>query len=168
MVSRAKDLARLVERFELTVDAGLIEHVDVAQVALELAAESPRIEVVADSLVPEVPLNPGAARRILEELVDNAVRFSPEDSPVLVRIVLGLACLEIRVTDLGAGIDAVDRERIFGPLEQLEDLNVRVHQGAGMGLALARTAARAMGGDVTLESSGPEGSTFLWTISLGE
>lgn len=168
MVSRAKDLARLVERFELTVDAGLIEHVDVAQVALELAAESPRIEVVADSLVPEVPLNPGAARRILEELVDNAVRFSPDGSPVLVRIVLGLACLEIRVTDLGAGIDAVDRERIFGPLEQLEDLNVRVHQGAGMGLALARTAARAMGGDVTLESSGPEGSTFLWTISLGE
>ena len=84
------------------------------------------------------------------------------------RIELGLACLEVRVSDRGGGIEAADRERIFGPLEQLEDLNIRVHQGAGMGLALARTAARAMGGDVTLEVSAPEGSTFLWTIALGE
>jgi two-component system sensor histidine kinase KdpD len=146
----------------------LTEHVDVTQVAVDLAATNPRVDVVAESLVPEVPLNPGAARRILEELVDNAVRFSPEGTPVLVRVVLGLAALEVRVTDRGPGIREGDRERIFGPLEQLEDLNVRVHQGAGMGLALARTAARAMGGDVTLESSGPEGSTFLWTIALGE
>jgi signal transduction histidine kinase len=53
-------------------------------------------------------------------------------------------------------------------LEQLEDLNVRVHQGAGIGLALARTAARAMGGDVVLETSAPGSSTFLWTIALDD
>jgi len=100
--------------------------------------------------------------------VDNAVRFSSAETPVIVRLDLRVALLEVRVTDHGPGIDAVDRERIFGPLEQLEDLNVRVHQGAGMGLPLARTAARAMGGDVTLEASGPEGSTFLWTIALAE
>ena len=168
MITRAKDLARLVERFELTVDAGLTEHVDIAQVAGELASTAPRVEVIADDLAPEVPVNPSVARRILEELVDNAIRFSPPDAPVKVRIELGLACLEVRVSDRGGGIEAADRERIFGPLEQLEDLNIRVHQGAGMGLALARTAARAMGGDVTLEVSAPEGSTFLWTIALGE
>jgi signal transduction histidine kinase len=168
MITRAKDLARLVERFELTVDAGLTEHVDIAQVAGELASTAPRVEVIADDLAPEVPVNPGVARRILEELVDNAIRFSSPDAPVKVWIELGLACLEVRVSDRGGGIEAADRERIFGPLEQLEDLNIRVHQGAGMGLALARTAARAMGGDVTLEVSTPEGSTFLWTIALGE
>jgi len=170
MASRAKDLARLVERFELTVDVGLTEHVDLARVAGELASASPRVRVVTEGHVPEVPLNPGAARRILEELLDNAVRFSPAEAAVQVRIGigLGLACLEVRVMDGGDGIDPADRERIFGPLEQLEELNVRVHQGAGMGLALARTAARAMGGDVTLEASGPEGSTFLWTIALDE
>ena len=48
----------------------------------------------------------------------------------------------------------------------IEELNVRVHQGAGMGLALARTAARAMGGDVVIETSSSAGSTFLWTIAL--
>jgi signal transduction histidine kinase len=72
----------------------------------------------------------------------------------------------VRVTDRGEGILEHERERIFGPLEQLEDLNRRVHQGTGMGLALARTAARAMDGDVVLETSGPDGSTFLWTIPL--
>jgi two-component system sensor histidine kinase KdpD len=168
LVTRARDLARLVERFELAVDAGLTEHVDIVRVAGELASASPRIGVVADGAIPVVPLNAGAARRILEELLDNAVRFSPPETPVQIRIELGRTALEIRVVDQGTGIEPGDRERIFGPLEQLEDLNVRVHQGAGMGLALARTAARAMGGDVTLESSEPRGSTFLWTIALSE
>jgi signal transduction histidine kinase len=166
LVSRAQDLARLVERFELTIDAGLTEHVDVAQAAREVAAANGRVEVVAEAPLPVVTLNAGVSQRILEELVDNALRFSPEGSPVLVRVRLGIARLEVRVTDAGGGIEPADRERIFGPLEQLEDLNIRVHQGAGMGLALARTAARAMDGDVILESSSPEGSTFLWTISL--
>lgn len=168
LVSRARDLARLVERFELTVDAGLTEHVDLARVAGELASASPRIRLVTEGEIPEVPLNPGAARRILEELLDNAIRFSPPETPVRIHIELGSAVLEVRVNDRGHGIEPGARERIFGALEQLEDLNVRVHQGAGMGLALARTAARAMGGDVTLESSEPGGSTFLWTIALGE
>lgn len=168
LVVRSQDLARLVERFELTIDAGLTEHVDVARVANEVAEASDRVEVRADSPLPVVTLNPGVARRVLEELLDNALRFSPDGSPVLVRVSLGLGNLEVRVTDRGAGIDIADRERVFGPLEQLEVLNVRVHQGAGMGLALARTAARAMGGDVTLESSDEGGSTFLWRISLGD
>lgn len=166
IIARAKDLARLVERFELTVDARLTEHVDLAALARELAAVSPRIRVVAEGRIPDVSLNPGAARRILEELLDNALRFSPKGSPVEVRIRAAGGRVEVRVRDDGPGIQPEDRERIFGPLEQVEDLNVRVHQGAGMGLALARTAARAMGGDVTLESSGSDGSTFLWAIVL--
>lgn len=167
IIARAEDLARLVERFELTVDARLVEHVDLVALARDLAEASPRIRVEAEGEIPEVSLNPGAARRILEELLDNALRFSPEGSPVEVRIAAGPGRVEVRIRDHGPGIEPEDRERIFGPLEQLEDLNVRVHQGAGMGLPLARTAARAMGGDVTLESSGPDGSTFLWTIVEG-
>ena len=46
-------------------------------------------------------------------------------------------------------------------------MNTRTHQGVGLGLTLARMSARAMDGDVTLESTGPEGSTFLWTVSPG-
>jgi signal transduction histidine kinase len=168
LVSRAKDLAELVERFELTIDVGLTEHVDVAQVARDVATISPRVDVKVEGPTPLAPLGRGVALRILEELVDNALRFSPDDRPVEVRIGAETDVLEVRVTDHGAGIPAGARDRVFGPLEQLEDLNVRVHQGAGMGLTLARTAARAMGGDVILESSDAQGSTFLWTILPGE
>ena len=168
LVARAKDLAGLIERFELTIDVGLTEQVDVAQVAREIADDASRVVVGTEGPLPLVPLGEGVARRILEELVDNALRFSPDDQPVEIRFEPSPSVLQVRVVDLGPGIPAGARDRIFSPLEQLEDLNVRVHQGAGMGLSLARTAARAMGGDVTLESSGPEGSTFLWTIALSE
>jgi signal transduction histidine kinase len=166
LVSRSQDLARLVERFELTIDVALTEQVDVANVARQMALMSERVRVEADHVLPVANLNPAAAKRILEELVDNALRFSPDGAPVTIRVRLSTSGIEVRVSDRGSGIGPADVERIFGPLEQLEDLNVRVHQGAGIGLALARTAARAMGGDVVLEKSAPGSSTFLWTIAL--
>jgi signal transduction histidine kinase len=168
LVTRARDLAQLLERFELAVDAGMTERVDVVEVAHQVAARDARVRVVVTHAgeSPHANLNRGVATRVLEELVDNALRFSPTDTGVEVRAGVVLDTIEVRVLDQGPGIDVHDHERIFGPLEQLEELNVRVHQGAGMGLALARTAARAMGGDVVVEASDAGGSTFLWTIPL--
>jgi signal transduction histidine kinase len=166
LVARAEALSRLCERFELTVDAALTEQVDVADVAREVASGQLRVRVSAEEDLPKAHLNKTVAGRVLVELVDNALRFSPEASPVDVSVTRAGDHIEVRVTDSGTGISDHESERIFGPLEQLEELNVRIHQGAGMGLALARTAARAMDGDVVLERSGPDGSTFLWTIPL--
>ena len=166
LVTRARDLAQLVERFELAIDAGLTERVDVGEVAREVAARDERVTVTTVEGLPPANLNRGVAGRILEELVDNALRFSSVKTGVEVMIAAGTAAIEVRVVDEGPGIDHREHERVFGPLEQLEELNVRIHQGIGMGLALARTAARAMGGDVVIESSSAAGSTFLWTIAL--
>jgi signal transduction histidine kinase len=166
LVTRARDLAQLVERFELAIDSGLTERVDVGEVARDVAARDERVSVTTVDGLPTANLNRGVASRIVEELVDNALRFSAPDTNVVVSVDAGSDGIQVRVVDEGPGIDAREHERIFGPLEQLEELNVRIHQGAGMGLALARTAARAMGGDVVIESSGAAGSTFLWTIAL--
>jgi signal transduction histidine kinase len=166
LVMRARDLAQLVERFELAIDAGLTERVDVGEVARDVAARDQRVRVTTAEGLQPTNLNRGVAGRILEELVDNALRFSAPEKDVVVTVDAGSDGIEVRVVDEGPGIDAREHERVFGPLEQLEELNVRIHQGAGMGLALARTAARAMGGDVVIESSGAAGSTFLWTIAL--
>jgi DNA-binding NarL/FixJ family response regulator len=165
IVERAQALARLVERFELTFDADLTERVDVLELVREVAGDEPRVRVVAAD-VPHAEMNPVVGRRVLGELLDNALRFSPPTSPVEGRGKTSGNHIGVCSPPPGAGIAPADRDRIFEILEQLEDLNVRVHQGAGLGLSLARAAARGMGGDVVLEDSGPGGSTFLWVISL--
>jgi signal transduction histidine kinase len=164
LVARTADLAHLVERLEVAVAVGLDEQVDLPALVREIAAGDPRVRVAAPPDLPPVHLAPGAARRVLEELLDNALRFSEPPAPVVVAIEPTAEGLEVRVIDRGPGIAPEARGRIFDPLEQEESLNVRRHPGAGMGLTLARTAARAMEGDVELEESGPGGSTFLWRI----
>jgi signal transduction histidine kinase len=165
LVDRAEALSRLVQRFEAAVEAGLTEWADVTQVAREVAEVHDRVLVDAPPGPAMASLNRTAARRILEELVENALAFSPEKTPVTIAISARDGLPEIRVADHGSGVRTEILTRIFDPLEQGEDLNTRVHQGVGLGLTLARMSARAMDGDVVLESTGPHGSTFLWTVS---
>jgi signal transduction histidine kinase len=166
LLNRAAALARLIERFEMALDTNLAEYVDLGAIARELAATDGRVRVSVAAGLPAASLNPQVARTILGELVDNALRFS--EPPLPVQIVVGRDGdrFAVRVTDHGPGIADEDRERVFEPLEQVEALNVRVHQGAGLGLSLARAAARALEGDLVLEAAGPEGTTFLWTMPL--
>ena len=165
LVDRANGLARLVHRFEAAVEAGITEWADVVQVAREVAEANPRVKVDAPAGPAMASLNRTAAHRIIEELVDNALAFSAPEAPVTVNVILGASGPQIRVTDRGPGIDPEAVHRIFEPLEQAESLNTRTHQGVGLGLTLARMSANAMEGDVVLESTGPQGSTFLWTVT---
>jgi DNA-binding NarL/FixJ family response regulator len=165
LVDRAHSLARLVQRFEAAVEAGLTEWADVTQVAREVATMYERVTVEAPTGPAMASLNRTAARRILEELVENAMAFSPAEAGVRVCVSLDRGVPEVRVVDQGSGVEGHSLERIFDPLEQGEELNTRTHQGVGLGLTLARMSARAMDGDVVLESTGPEGSTFLWMVS---
>jgi signal transduction histidine kinase len=165
LVTRAQGLARLVSRMEGVVEAGLTEYTDVTGVAEEVALVSPRVRVEAPSRPVLATLNRVAARRILEELVENGLEFSGEDGEVTVRIEETPDGIEVRVIDRGAGVAEAALERIFEPLEQAEALHTRTHPGVGLGLTVARMSARAMDGDVTLESTGPAGSVFLWQVS---
>jgi signal transduction histidine kinase len=165
LVMRAQGLARLVSRLEGVVEAGLTEYTDVTHVAQEVAMISARVRVETPGRPVLATLNRVAARRILEELVENGLEFSQEDDPVIVRIDDPPGGIEVRVIDRGPGISEDALERIFEPLEQAEDLHTRIHQGVGLGLTVARMSARAMDGDVTLESTGAGGSVFLWQVT---
>jgi signal transduction histidine kinase len=165
LVDRAESLSRLVQRFEAAVEAGLTEWADVTEVAREVAEVFPRVIVDAEPGPAMATLNRTAARRILEELVENALAFSPSDTPVTINVRANGHGPEVRVVDRGSGVSQEAFARIFDPLEQGEDLNTRHHQGVGLGLTLARMSARAMDGDVSLEATGPEGSTFLWQVT---
>jgi two-component system OmpR family sensor kinase len=160
---RAEGLARLVQRFEAVIEVGLTEWLNVTDLARAVAAQDARIHVDAPHAPVMTTLNRTAGLRILEELVDNAVAFTPQGGTITIAVRAddGIA---VRVIDQGPGIDPDAVARIFEPLEQGEQLHTRVHQGVGIGLSIARMSALAMDGDVVLEDTGPRGSTFMWRL----
>ena len=94
-------------------------------------------------------------RRALRELLDNAVTHAPERSTIRVTCAITISGLRIEVTDDGAGIGAADRARLAKPFERGTHPH-RPDAGRGMGLAVASTAAAALGGRLIL-SEGSRG-----------
>ena len=101
--------------------------------------------------------------RILNNLVDNALKYSPSNSSLTVRASRQGDGVLISIHDQGPGIPAEEGERIFDRFYQIDQSSTRRVGGAGMGLYICRKAAEAMGGRVWLERSDATGSVFcLW------
>jgi PAS domain S-box-containing protein len=100
------------------------------------------------------------AVQILLNLVANAIKFTPGDGDITVETGVESRYVTIRVRDTGPGIASSDRERVFEPFVQIDKSLTRENQGSGLGLAISRELARAMGGDISLESAPSRGSTF--------
>lgn len=109
--------------------------------------------------------DPRRLRQILSRLIANAIKFT-ERGEILVTVAREGDVTVLRVTDTGPGIDAALAVSLFQPFVQADDSIGRPHVGAGLGLAVARRLARDMGGDITLESSSPLGSTFAVRLPL--
>jgi heavy metal sensor kinase len=101
-----------------------------------------------------------ALRRLFLNLVENAVKYTPEGGVVELSLVRIGREVQVGVRDTGIGIDPVDAGRIFEPFVRLDDARSRETGGAGLGLAIARSIALAHGGTITLESAPKAGSVF--------
>lgn len=168
---RADHLARLVDdllmaaRTEtdtaLRVDASSVNLVDVVADAatgfpeidgrLTIAA-SPPLMVVADRT---------RVVQIISNLVGNALKYTPADSPIEIGFKTEAGMVLVEVTDHGPGIAADEQEKVFERFYRIEDPLTMRTGGSGLGLHISRQLARAMGGDVTLKSSPGQGSTFI-------
>jgi signal transduction histidine kinase len=112
----------------------------------------------------EVLVGRGDFRRtlqILVNLIGNAVRHSPEGAAVWVRLESADGRSIITVADQGGGIPVGDQERIF---EKFVRLNPGESSGSGLGLYISRRFARAMGGDLTVDSAPGQGARFALTL----
>jgi len=117
----------------------------------EIAGE-PDVGVLAD---------PGRVTQILTNLVDNAAKYSPQGSPVQIAWERDGGRVLLWVRDCGQGIPVEGAQHLFDRFGRLPGSHARAgHMGTGLGLYLSRLLARAMGGDVDLELTGPTGSTF--------
>jgi two-component system sensor histidine kinase KdpD len=121
---------------------------------------SDRIIVELDPESPPVRVDAGQIERVLANLVENALKFSPPGSPVVVRAEHGATELRIHVTDRGSGIAAIDRDAVFQPFRRGDGSS----RGAGLGLAIARGFAEANGGRLWAQED-PIGGHFVLALA---
>jgi signal transduction histidine kinase/ActR/RegA family two-component response regulator len=151
-----------------------LEPVDPA-ILLDQACAAAREAAAAKGLVIRTEVRPGATapvladprrlRQILQRLIANSVKFTARGE-ILISAAREGDLTVLRVADTGTGVDPALAVSLFQPFVQADDTIGRAHVGAGLGLAVARRLARAMNGDVTLETSSPMGSTFAVRLPL--
>jgi signal transduction histidine kinase len=107
----------------------------------------------------------GRALQIMLGLLGNAVRNAPRGTMVWVRCAQAGQKAALIVVDEGAGISPFDQERIFLPFERVDGDR---GAGAGLGLYIGRLLARAMGGDLIVDSAPGEGACFMLTLPLAQ
>ena len=98
-------------------------------------------------------------QQILLNLLSNAIKFT-DSGGIDISCAADDARIRIQIRDTGRGIPADQRDRIFEPFVQGEMPLTRTSEGTGLGLAISREFARAMGGDITVESEPGRGSVF--------
>lgn len=149
--------------------APLVESIDLADVARRaaglLAVRASNADVAIARPLPDLALAAsGDFRRCLQimvNLIGNAVRYSPAGSVVTVTAIEGSSTVSAIVADQGKGIAVEDQARIF---EKFERIDPSEPGGNGLGLYIARRLARAMRGDLTVESAPGEGARFTLTL----
>lgn len=170
---RAGHLTRLVEDLllvaQLSSERGTVPMAQAADV--DVAADVAALVATVDLARPqrvryrgpkELVLRTDAQRlrQIVDNLLDNACKFSPATTTVLVDMVRDADTVRIAVTDEGCGIRREDLGRIFERFERAEDPMVMQTSGAGLGLYIVRSLVTALGGDLQVTSSYGLGTTM--------
>lgn len=123
-----------------------------------------RLEVHAAPELPLLEADPVLLRRVLDNLLDNAGKYSEPDTTVSLRATAEATGLRFEVADQGIGIDAADLSRIGTPFFRTDRSRARRTGGVGLGLALARRIVDAHGGALVLESQPGVGTTVRITL----
>ncbi|MFF4396170.1 ATP-binding protein [Streptomyces sp. NPDC001480] len=119
-------------------------------------------ELDVPETLPMVAVDPGLLERAVANLVENAVKYSPPERPVLVAASAIADRVEVRVVDRGPGVPDEAKDRIFEPFQRYGDAPRGA--GVGLGLAVARGFAEAMGGVLNAEDTPGGGLTMVLTL----
>jgi signal transduction histidine kinase len=129
-------------------------------------ADRERIQIETTEWVPPVSADPARLERALMNLLTNALKYSPPDSPVVVRVACGDGEAVISVSDRGPGIPPEELPHLFQRYYRSRSTTAKKVGGLGLGLYITRLIAEAHRGRVWVESEPGQGSTFYFALPL--
>ncbi len=157
------------EVFEI-VPVSIQEAVDECFANYRPAAEAKRIELVGEAGLPgcRVRADKEGLREILDNLVDNAIKYTPEGGRVVVRwqAIPGQKLATIDVEDTGIGIPDEQLSRVFERFYRVDKARSRELGGTGLGLAIVKHLVQSFGGTVSATSEGGKGSSFRVSLPI--
>jgi signal transduction histidine kinase len=165
MVNDMLDVSRL-EEGAMPVHRKPADLAALAGEAMKVAGAGRRVELAFEAPQGGVSVNcdPELIRRVIANLVANAVDFSPDRSLVKVRVENGGPEVRVEVADQGPGIPPEFHQRIFEKFGQADVMRQRVKHSSGLGLTFCKLAVEAHGGRIGVDSAAGHGSTFWFTI----
>jgi two-component system, OmpR family, sensor histidine kinase KdpD len=122
-------------------------------------------QIEVPEYLPPVDADPEFAQQVVKQLVDNALKYSPEATPIRVSARLDGARIVIGVADRGPGIDETETGRIFDKFYRGRSHRFSV-KGTGMGLSIAKGIVEAHGGGIWVESEPGQGSAFYISLPV--
>jgi signal transduction histidine kinase len=149
------------------------EWCDAAALAREAASRAAEIapanvSIVADGDSVSAHVAPEQLRMVLANLIDNAVKYSPQGGTVDVRVEQHNGGVRFSVSDQGIGIPEEERERVFDKFIRLDPEMSRGIGGTGLGLYICRELVAEMRGTIWVSANEPRGSTFAFEIPVAE
>ena len=162
------DLARIEARAlePHTERADVAELVGVVLQRLRPTLDGRPVEVSIRDDLPEVAVDVVQIDQVLTNLVENALRFSPPDTPIRISASRWHSVVEVRVTDRGPGIPESERERVFDSFYRADRGGAR--GGSGLGLAISRAIIAAHRGKVRIEETPGGGTTVVFSLPVAE
>jgi signal transduction histidine kinase len=159
------------ERTALSLELGDVDTATLVAHTVEAArpaADAREIQLVAETGAPGGLLHGDPTRlgQMLDNLVSNAIKFTPAGGRVVVRGAAGDTHALFEVSDTGGGIAAADRARLFEPFYRSRDATARAVPGTGLGLTIAKAIVDAHRGTIEVESETHAGTTFRVRIPL--
>ena len=165
LIGHVLDMSRL-EAGQLSVELGATDVRPIVQeVVAQMAARTPSHKLVVN-LPPTLPLaqaDPRRVTQVVNNLLDNAIKFSPPGTTVTVDVEEHTHTVIVRVRDEGPGIAPEHLQRIFNRFYRVEQQGVRT-SGVGLGLAICKGLVEAMGGQIAVTSQVGQGSVFSFSL----
>jgi K+-sensing histidine kinase KdpD len=169
LVSELLDLSRMqVGTFSIAPERCTLEEI-IAGVQAELnalAGDHPLRLIIPPGL-PPVQADARRIAQVLANLVSNAAKYSPPQTPITLRAQQLDSFVQIDIRDLGSGVPPENRERVFEPFQQVEQRAEGKSNGVGLGLAICKGVVEAHGGNIWI-SDGAPGAIVSFTLPLTE